>query len=130
VAVILQESAMVAVRFAVAAAHPRRWQTIAIGLANAFRPTILHLANFVLAALNSLASFSTRLAIGRAAEKRVVAEESAGIEIIGAVSQRGTGSSHGAAVLLSDESAHQALTATILANHLPAVSRLNRCKQG
>ena len=56
-AIVLQQGAVIAVSLAVAAANSRRWQALAIGLADALWAPILHLTGLVLAARDALASF-------------------------------------------------------------------------
>jgi hypothetical protein len=57
VAVELQEAAVVAVGFAVAAAHAASGQAVALGLAHALWLPVLHVTHFVLSAVDAVAGF-------------------------------------------------------------------------
>ena len=53
----MQQRAVVAVGFAVAAADSRRGQTLAIWSTNAFGASVLNLTNFVLSTIDTVARF-------------------------------------------------------------------------
>ena len=57
VAVVVQQGAVVAVGFAVAAADSRRGQTLAIWSTNAFGASVLNLTNFVLSTIDTVTRF-------------------------------------------------------------------------